>query len=39
MPQNSISICTSFSVASRRGIVVVASGDVAVMWHWQRNKL
>jgi len=30
MPQNRISICTSCSVGSRRGIVVEASGDVAL---------
>ena len=30
MPQNRISICTSRSVGSRRGIVVEASGDVAL---------
>ena len=30
MPQNRISICTSFSVGSRRGIVAVARGDVAL---------
>jgi hypothetical protein len=30
MPQNKISICTSFSVGSRRVIVVGAIGDVAL---------
>ena len=30
MPQKRISICTSRSVGSRRGIVVEASGDVAL---------
>src|SRR3954453_10564275 len=30
MPQKRISICTSRSVGSRRGVVVEASGDVAV---------
>ena len=30
MPQKRISICTSFSVGSRREIVVEASGDVAL---------
>src|SRR5579862_2464146 len=30
MPQNRISICTSFSVGSRRGIVVEAIGDFAL---------
>src|SRR5271169_2443950 len=30
MPQNRISICTSFSVGSRRGIVADARGDVAL---------
>src|SRR6202789_2327750 len=30
MPQKRISICTSFSVGSRRAIVVEASGDVAL---------
>src|SRR5271169_2015590 len=30
IPQNRISICTSCSVGSRRGIVVEASGEVAL---------
>ena len=30
MPQNRISICTSLSVGSRRGIVADARGDVAL---------
>src|SRR5579862_3290446 len=30
MPQNRISICTSFSVGSRRSIVEEANGDVAL---------
>ena len=30
MPQNRISICTSFSVGFRRWMVVEASGDVAL---------
>lgn len=31
MPQNKISICTSWSVGSRRVIVVPASGEVALV--------
>jgi hypothetical protein len=30
MPQKRISICTSRSVGSRRGIIVEASGDVSL---------
>ena len=30
MPQNRMSICTSFSVGARRGMVVEASDEVAL---------